>query len=78
MANTQDSNAASGSLDRLVRPVRCYFCNEPMFYVGAERHVPEVRIEVYASSERTSEFYAHQTCWNKAIGPNDQAQRRRE
>lgn len=52
--------------DRLVRPVRCFFCNEAMFYAGDERHVPEVRIEVHGDEGRT-DFYAHVPCWNDAI-----------
>lgn len=41
------------SSSRLVRPVRCHFCNEPMFYAVEQRHVPEVRIEVHGPDEHS-------------------------
>lgn len=59
----------------VVRPVRCFFCNAPMFYHGDQRHTPEVWVEVTAenSSESPSEsglvsdFYAHIACWDSLL-----------
>lgn len=60
----------SDEAENLVRPVRCFFCRKPMFYSGDERHVPEVRVEIFKEGGYSidSEFYAHQTCWNKEMG----------
>jgi hypothetical protein len=65
----------------LVRPVRCWFCNQQMHYAGDPRHEPEVRVEVHTDAKIMrcfSEFYAHVRCWSAAIAPNDQAEARRE
>ena len=56
-----------GSHERLVRPVKCHFCNQPMFYSGDERHEPEVVVSVDtrgARAEPEYQFYAHVRCWN--------------
>ena len=66
MKTSRARNAGKDRLERLVRPVHCYFCNGSMFYVGDDRHVPEVRLEVHGSDSH-SEFYAHATCWNERI-----------
>jgi len=52
-------------IDRLVRPVRCEICGEPMYYVGDDRHVPEVEVKV--EGDKTEEFYAHLSCWNERM-----------
>jgi hypothetical protein len=63
----------TGSLERLVRPVRCYLCNQPMHYAGQPGHVPEVWVEVHG--EDSSDFYAHVSCWNRIVAArtNDQS-----
>lgn len=49
--------------ERLVRPVKCHFCNEPMLFFGDERHEPEVTVVMEAIEGKTR-FYAHVRCWN--------------
>lgn len=53
-----------------IRPTKCHFCGEPMFYHGDERWVPEVRVEAfeYFTSNTRSDFYAHVKCWNERMG----------
>lgn len=52
----------------LIRPVRCFFCNQDMYYCDDERHTPEVHIMIDAEGPNSdSEFYAHVICWNKVI-----------
>lgn len=56
----------------MVRPVRCWFCNRQMFYVGEPEHEPEVQVETTCYSKETDQrevFYAHVTCWNVAVRP---------
>ena len=50
----------------LIRPVKCHFCNEPMFYSGDERHEPEVSVSINGNSFH---FYAHVRCWNQRMKP---------
>jgi hypothetical protein len=71
MKNTETQSRRSQQ--RMVRPVRCWFCNQPMYYTGDPRHEPEVRVEVHTDAKIMrcfSEFYAHVRCWSKAITPN--------
>ena|SRR3990170_3834431 len=56
-------------LGRLVRPIKCHFCNAPMFYSGDERYEPEIRVSVDTRGGGVGEpheygFYAHVRCWN--------------
>lgn len=53
------------STKAMTRPVCCHFCRKAMFYVGDDRHTPEVRIEVRGDS--TAEFYAHEACWRRLL-----------
>ena len=65
---------AVGSSD-LVRPTRCQFCGESMYYVGDARHTPEVRV-VVKDDMHEEMFYAHTSCWNVRMGqPNAPANR---
>jgi len=67
-----DSNPAQRrggvAVQRLVRPVKCHFCNQPMFYSGDERHEPEVSVSVdtrgFIGEPPEYGFYAHVRCWN--------------
>lgn len=59
---------------RLVRPVKCHLCKQPMFYVGDARHEPEVSVNVINTSvsgkyleTKNHGFYAHARCWNKRM-----------
>lgn len=52
---------------KMIRPVRCVKCGDPMFYSGNERHEPEVRVE-YESNSETGGFYIHTRCWNEIFG----------
>ncbi len=56
--------------ETLLRPVRCHFCAKPMFYVGEEGHVPEVRVEVEGAG-CSETFYAHVSCWNRKVTPDN-------
>lgn len=61
------ANGIEGAIyqERLVRPVRCYLCNQPMHYAGQPGHVPEVWVEVHGDD--SSDFYAHVSCWNRIV-----------
>lgn len=55
--------------ETLVRPVKCYFCNQPMFYSNDGRHEPEIRVTVRRGDpDDPLHFYAHVRCWNAKIG----------
>lgn len=60
--------------ERLIRPVKCHFCNCPMFYGGDERHEPEIAVSINTtgtydcdSDELNFQFYAHVRCWNEKM-----------
>jgi hypothetical protein len=61
----------TGSLERLVRPVKCYFCNQPMFYSGEPGHEPEISVSVDGrggiGDPPQFHFYAHVRCWNEKM-----------
>ena len=66
---TQNSKAPV-ALQRIVRPVRCHLCADPMFYARDPQHTPEVRVTVEADGH-DEHFYVHASCWNKRLaGPN--------
>jgi len=75
------------STERLVRPVKCYFCNQPMFYLGEENHEPEVLVRVDGVNGRGGiihgspefSFYTHTRCWNAKMSQRfDEAVRLRD
>lgn len=56
--------------EKMVRPVRCFFCSKPMFYSGDSRHEPEVFVSASSDNRNVIEpecFYAHLKCWNTLI-----------
>lgn len=55
--------------EKIVRPVKCYFCNAPMFYSSDTRHEPEVMVSTFSSGSVIADthFYAHVRCWNAKI-----------
>lgn len=53
--------------ERLIRPVKCHFCNQPMFYTGDERYEPEISVAVNGP-DIAEDFYAHVRCWNERMG----------
>ena len=67
------SGLAVGFTD-LVRPTRCWFCQQPMYYAGNPKHELEVRVEVYDNHTLLTEFHSHVHCWSAAITPNDQVE----
>lgn len=51
-----------------VRPVRCFFCGEQMYYAGHEFHEPERRITITDSYDDDGEtFYCHVRCWDERM-----------
>lgn len=58
--------AATGHATRVrgPRPVRCWFCSEPMHYVGDPRFEPEVSVDVmHSGGGPEASFFAHARCW---------------
>lgn len=58
--------------ETLIRPVKCHFCNEPMYYSGDPRHKPEIYVNIYVTPPGFNElpdfnFYCHVLCWNKKM-----------
>jgi hypothetical protein len=57
---------------KLVRPTKCHFCDQPMFYSGDKRHEPEVcvSVESWGDTENNpgrQNFHAHVRCWNERM-----------
>ena len=50
-------------IEKLIRPVKCHFCGDRMYYSDDERYEPEV----YVTVQGESSFYAHIRCWNQKI-----------
>lgn len=48
-----------------VRPVECYICHKPLFYMGDPRHEEEVRLDVFAPGHpiHAEVLYAHLKCF---------------
>lgn len=56
--------------EKLIRPVKCHFCDQPMYYAGDEKHEPEVRVSLETGSVTEwpeHQFYAHIRCWNERM-----------
>ena len=49
----------------MIRPVRCWFCGEPLYYAGDERHTPEIHVSTDDDS-----FHAHRLCWDNRMVPD--------
>lgn len=54
--------------EKLIRPVKCHFCGQPMFYAGDARWVPEVRVSVHEPYAEVVCRDAHVSCWNERMG----------
>lgn len=69
------ASAGERKLERLLRPARCHFCNESLYYADDERYEPEVQVTVDTRGERDGiqNFYAHLRCWdaNMAVKKKD-------
>ena len=54
--------------EKLIRPVKCHFCGERMYYSDDARHKPEVLVHIESNEPNGwNKFYAHVRCWNQRI-----------
>lgn len=47
----------------MVRPVRCWYCGQQMYYVGHSSHEPEVKL-MLDTGDTEETLYLHTRCWN--------------
>jgi hypothetical protein len=46
------------------RPVKCFLCEKPMYYLGEPQHEPEYTMEVKKENEYMK-YYIHVKCWER-------------
>lgn len=55
--------------EKLIRPVKCHFCNQPMFYAGDHRFEPEIHVSIRSTGGDPEfpdfSFFSHVRCWNE-------------
>jgi hypothetical protein len=52
----------------LVRPVQCWYCGQPLYYLGQPEYEPEVRITVETGDTQETTYW-HLRCWNECSAP---------